>query len=130
MIGLPQRHGGHGERLLMIENRIIIDQKYVTVIHHCREALNIWETQMKTEAIAEFAAHASRILADLHDTKEPVLITKAGKPSAYLVEAGDYEAMRNRMAILEGISRGEAALLAGDVQSHEKAKQALSKWLK
>ncbi|MBE4210256.1 prevent-host-death family protein, partial [Vibrio parahaemolyticus] len=53
-----------------------------------------------------------------------------GKPSAYLVDVDDYEFMQNRLAILEGIARGERALADGKVVSHDEAKDKMSKWLK
>ncbi|MCV5231887.1 type II toxin-antitoxin system Phd/YefM family antitoxin, partial [Escherichia coli] len=68
---------------------------------------------MKVELVTSLKRQATKILADLHDTKEPVLITEHGKPSAYLVDVDDYEFMQNRLAILEGIARGERALADG-----------------
>ncbi|HDZ9321830.1 TPA: type II toxin-antitoxin system Phd/YefM family antitoxin, partial [Vibrio cholerae] len=62
---------------------------------------------MKVELVTSLKRQATKILADLHDTKEPVLITEHGKPSAYLIDVDDYEFMQNRLAILEGIARGE-----------------------
>ncbi|MCV5889360.1 type II toxin-antitoxin system Phd/YefM family antitoxin, partial [Escherichia coli] len=70
---------------------------------------------MKVELVTSLKRQATKILADLHDTKEPVLITEHGKPSAYLVDVDDYEFMQNRLAILEGIARGERALADGKV---------------
>ncbi len=85
---------------------------------------------MKVELVTSLKRQATKILADLHDTKEPVLITEHGKPSAYLVDVDDYEFMQKRLAILEGIARGERALAAGNVVGHEEAKDKMSKWLK
>ncbi|HGS5357530.1 TPA: type II toxin-antitoxin system Phd/YefM family antitoxin, partial [Vibrio cholerae] len=62
---------------------------------------------MKVELVTSLKRQATKILADLHDTKEPVLITEHGKPLAYLIDVDDYEFMQNRLAILEGIARGE-----------------------
>ena len=85
---------------------------------------------MKVELVTSLKRQATKILADLHDTKEPVLITEHGKPSAYLIDVEDYEFMQNRLAILEGIARGERALADGKVVSHQDAKDRMSKWLK
>ncbi|HCG8575894.1 type II toxin-antitoxin system Phd/YefM family antitoxin [Vibrio parahaemolyticus] len=85
---------------------------------------------MKVELVTSLKRQATKILADLHDTKEPVLITEHGKPSAYLVDVDDYEFMQNRLAILEGIARGERALADGKVVSQDEAKDKMSKWLK
>ena len=85
---------------------------------------------MKVELVTSLKRQATKILADLHDTKEPVLITEHGKPSAYLVDVEDYEFMQNRLEILEGIAQGERALADGNFVSHQEAKDKLAKWLK
>lgn len=85
---------------------------------------------MKTEIVTTLKREATRILADLHQSKEPVLITEHGKPSAYIIDAEDYESMQNRVQILEGLARGERALKEGRTVSHEKARKHMKKWLK
>jgi len=85
---------------------------------------------MKVELVTNLKRHATRILADLHESKEAVLITEHGQPSAYLVDVQDYEFMQRRLALLEGLSKGERAVLEGRTTSHEKAKERMQKWLK
>ncbi len=85
---------------------------------------------MKTELVTTLKRQATKILADLHESKEPVLITEHGQPSAYLLDVDDFEMMKNRMEILEGIARGEAAILENRIFSHTQAKEKMSKWLK
>lgn len=84
---------------------------------------------MKTELVTNLKRQATKILSDLHDTKEPILITEHGRPSAYLLDVDDYEAMQDRLKILEGISRGEIGYLEGRVASNEQAKDRMAKWL-
>ncbi|QJY41303.1 type II toxin-antitoxin system Phd/YefM family antitoxin [Vibrio cholerae] len=85
---------------------------------------------MKVELVTSLKRQATKILADLRDTKEPVLITELGKPKANLIDVDDYEFMQNRLAILEKIARGERALADGKVVSHQDDKDRMSKWLK
>lgn len=85
---------------------------------------------MKTELVTTLKRQATKILADLHESKEPVLITEHGQPSAYLVDVEDYEFMQRRMQILEGIAKGEQAVREGRVMTHEQVKDSFSKWLK
>lgn len=85
---------------------------------------------MKIELVTNLKRQATKILSDLHETKEPVLITEHGKPSAYLVDVDDYESTQDRMAILEGIARGESAVIEGRTLSHSQAKNRMAKWLK
>ncbi len=86
-------------------------------------------TFMKTEIVTALKRQATKILAELRKTKEIVLITEHGKPSAYLVDADDYEMMQDRMKILEGIARGERAILENRTLSHAEAKKKMKKWL-
>lgn len=85
---------------------------------------------MKVELVTTLKRQATKILADLHLTKEPVLITEHGKPSAYLVDVQDYEFMQRRLELLEGLSRGERAVLEGRMYSQNEAREKMSKWLK
>jgi len=85
---------------------------------------------MRIELVTTLKRQATKILAELHDSKEPVLITEHGQPSAYLIDVHDYEMMQNRMRILEGVARGETAITEKRIYSHSKAKEKMSKWLK
>ena len=85
---------------------------------------------MKVELVTTLKRQATKILSELHDSKEPVLITEHGKPSAYLVDVDDYEMMQSRMNILEGIARGESAIQEDRTFSNAQAKEKLSRWLK
>ena len=85
---------------------------------------------MKTELVTTLKRQATKILADLRESKEPVLITEHGKPSAYLIDVDDYEMMQNRLKILEGIAKGETAIREGRVLQQSEAKDRMSRWLK
>ncbi len=88
------------------------------------------QVSMKVELVTSLKRQATKILGELHKSKEPVLITEHGQPSAYLVDVEDYELMQRRMQILEGIAKGEKAIVEGKVISHARAKEKLGKWLK
>ena len=49
---------------------------------------------------------------------------------AYLLDVETFQLMQQRMAILEGIARGEQAVAEGRVATHAQAKKRLSRWLK
>ncbi|GEK12137.1 type II toxin-antitoxin system Phd/YefM family antitoxin [Aliivibrio fischeri] len=84
---------------------------------------------MKVELVTTLKRQATKILSELHASKEPVLITEHGQPSAYLLDVEDYEFMQKRIAILEGIARGEKAISDNRVVSHDFAKEKMNKWL-
>ncbi|MCF6212255.1 MAG: type II toxin-antitoxin system Phd/YefM family antitoxin [Gammaproteobacteria bacterium] len=85
---------------------------------------------MRIELVTTLKRQATKILAELHKSKEPILITEHGQPSAYLVDVEDYELMQDRMRLLEGLSRGERAIQEGRTLSQKEAKKAMAKWLK
>lgn len=85
---------------------------------------------MRTELVTTLKRQATKILDELHREKEPVLITEHGKPSAYLVDVDSFENLLRRMKLLEGIARGEKAILEGRVVTHEEAQKKMSRWLK
>ena len=85
---------------------------------------------MRTELVTTLKRQATELLSDIERDKEPILITQHGRPSAYLVDVETYQLMQQRMAILEGIARGEQALAEGRVATHAQAKKRLDRWLK
>ncbi|MBQ0759281.1 type II toxin-antitoxin system Phd/YefM family antitoxin [Zhongshania sp.] len=85
---------------------------------------------MRTEVVTTLKRHATKLLADLHESKEPILITEHGQPSAYLLDVADYELMVDRMKILEGIAKGEQAIRDGRTMDMEQAREKMNKWLK
>ena len=97
-----------------------------TIVVHLKAGTCI----VKVELVTTLKRQATKILQDLHTSKEPVLITEHGQPSAYLVDVDDYEMMQKRMSILEGIAKGEQAIRNDDVLTNLQAKAKMDKWLK
>ena len=64
---------------------------------------------MKVELVTNLKRQATKILADLHLSKEPVLITEHGQPSAYLVDVQDTSSCSVDLSCLRG-SHGESGL--------------------
>lgn len=85
---------------------------------------------MRTELVTTLKRQATDLLADVERDKQPILITQHGLPSAYLVDVETYQLQQERMAILEGIARGEMAIAEGRTRSQAQAERRLAKWLK
>jgi len=85
---------------------------------------------MKTELVTRLKRKATDIIAELAQSRDPVLITQRGKPAAYLVDVETFDALNQKLAILEGIGRGERAIEEGNTFTHREAKARLAKWLK
>jgi prevent-host-death family protein len=85
---------------------------------------------MRTELVTTLKRHATEILNQLKRDQEPILITKHGVPSAYLVDVKTFETLQRRMTLLDGIARGEEAIEEGQSVTHNQARQLMSRWLK
>lgn len=79
--------------------------------------------------VTEVKRRATEIIAQLQADHTPVLITERGRSAAVLLDVETYDAMCNRLALLEGIARGERAFADGRIVSHADAKKRLSRWL-
>ncbi len=74
---------------------------------------------MKTLPLAEVKAKLSRLIDQVAETDEEILITRNGRPAAILVSPDDYEAWKETRAVqsdrelMEEIRRGLRALRKG-----------------
>ncbi len=84
---------------------------------------------MRTELVTTLKRKATDVISRLNTDHEPVLITQHGLPAAYLIDVQRYEGMQSRLTLLEGIARGEKAILEKRVVSHREAKQRMARWL-
>ena len=84
---------------------------------------------MRTELVTTLKRKATEILSELERDRDPVLITQHGRPAAYLVDVETYDQLNQRLAVLEGIARGERAIEQGRVLSHAEAKKRMARWL-
>jgi prevent-host-death family protein len=85
---------------------------------------------MRTELVTTLKRKATEVIADLERDQEPVLITQHGRPAAYLIDVQSFDALTERLTILEGIARGERAIEEGRVLTHTKAKKRMARWLR
>ena len=84
---------------------------------------------MRTELVTTLKRKATEIISEVDRERMPVLITQHGRPAAYLVDVETYERLNQRLALLEGIARGEQAIEQRRVVSHAEAKKRLARWL-
>jgi prevent-host-death family protein len=84
---------------------------------------------MRTELVTTLKRRATELISEVSTAHEPLLITQHGLPAAYLVDVKSYEALQTRIELLEGIAKGEKAILEGRTVSNEVAKTRLSRWL-
>jgi prevent-host-death family protein len=85
---------------------------------------------MRTELVTTLKRKATELLSDIERDRKPILITQHGLPSAYLVDVETFELQQKRIALLEGIARGEMAVAEGRVVPHAEARTRMARWLK
>ena len=85
---------------------------------------------MRTELVTALKRRATKILSELENERAPILITRYGKPAAYLVDVETYDELQRQLEILRGIARGERAIEEGRTLLHAQAKKRMARWLK
>jgi prevent-host-death family protein len=85
---------------------------------------------MRMELVTTLKRKATEVIADLERDQEPVLITQHGRPAAYLIDVQTFDSLTERLALMEGIARGERAIEEGRVVTHTKAKKRMARWLR
>jgi prevent-host-death family protein len=84
---------------------------------------------MKTELVTTLKRQATRLIAEVQADRNPMLITEHGRPAAYLVDVQTFDDQQARIAILEGIARGERAVQEKRTVTHENARKKMKRWL-
>ena len=75
--------------------------------------------------ISEFRSGIASFLKQIHDTKRPLIITQHGKGVAVLMDAGEYEAMQERIEVLQDIQISIGQIEAGQGVDHDHAKKTV-----
>jgi antitoxin YefM len=77
--------------------------------------------------MSEFRTGIASFLKQIHDTKRPLIITQHGKGVAVLLDAGEYEAMQERIELLQDIQTSIGQMEAGQGIDHDHAKATVLK---
>jgi prevent-host-death family protein len=77
--------------------------------------------------MSEFRTGIASFLKQIHDTKRPLIITQHGKGVAVLLDAGEYEAMQERIEVLQDIQASIGQIEAGQGVDHDHAKASVLK---
>jgi len=77
--------------------------------------------------LSEFRAGVASFVKRVNETGRPLVLTQRGRGVAVVLDIREFEAMRERLALLEDIARAEAQLAAGEGIPHEEAKARILK---
>lgn len=65
------------------------------------------------KSVSELKTHTKRVIDQVRATSRPIVITVKGKPAAVLIEASEYERLRQALALGAMLAEGEADIRAG-----------------
>lgn len=71
--------------------------------------------------LSEFRAGVAGFVRHVSETRRPLLLTQHGRGVAVLVDVREFEAMRERLALLEDITAAEADVAAGRLTDQDEA---------
>ena len=80
---------------------------------------------MNTVTLSDAKTHLARLLAEVHDLGETIMITRSGNPAGVLLSVDEYEGLLETLEILadsemsEAIRCGLSEVSENDLVSHE-----------
>ena len=77
--------------------------------------------------MSEFRTGIASFLKQIHDTKRPLIITQHGKGVAVLLDANEYEAMQEKLELLQDIQTSISQVEGGRGIKHSDAKATVLK---
>lgn len=80
--------------------------------------------------LTEFRSGAAAFLKQVQETKRPLVLTQRGRGVAVLVDVRQYEAMQERLELLEDLYKADRQLQAGEGVDHKDAKERVLARLK
>lgn len=72
--------------------------------------------------LTEFRSSAASFLKQIQETKRPLVLTQRGRGVAVLVDVHQFEAIQERLELLEDLYRADHQLQAGKGVEHKEAK--------
>ena len=82
------------------------------------------------QPLSEFRSKTAHYFENLKKTKRPLIITQNGKSAAVLLHVSEYEALLDKIEVLEDIKTAEAQIENGKGIPHESVKKRFLKGIK
>ncbi|MGF1911895.1 type II toxin-antitoxin system Phd/YefM family antitoxin [Vibrio kasasachensis] len=74
------------------------------------------------QPLSEFRAGVTSFIKQINETRRPLVITQRGKGVAVVLDVAEYEAMQEKIELLEEMRTAEAQLASGLGVSNEDAR--------
>ncbi|PCI58791.1 MAG: prevent-host-death family protein [Gammaproteobacteria bacterium] len=65
------------------------------------------------QPLSEFRAGAASFIRQINETRRPIVITQRGKGVAVILDVAEYEAMQEKIELLEEVQKAEQQLSSG-----------------
>ncbi len=77
------------------------------------------------QPLSEFRAGMSSFINQINETHRPLILTQRGKGVAVVLDVSEYEAMQEKIELLEEVQQAELEILNGAGLSNQDAKNAI-----
>ena len=77
------------------------------------------------QPLSEFRAGVASFIRQINETRRPLVITQRGKGVAVVLDVAEYEAMQEKIELLEEIQSAESQLASGLGVSNEDARSQI-----
>lgn len=77
--------------------------------------------------LSEFRTGIASFMKQVHETKRPLIITQHGKGAAVLLDVSEYEAMQEKIELLQDIHSSISQIESGKGITHNTAKKMVLK---
>jgi antitoxin YefM len=75
--------------------------------------------------LSEFRSGVASFIKRVSDTRRPLVLTQHGRGVAVVIDIREFEAMRERLEILDDIQVARAEIAAGEGMTHDEARAAV-----
>jgi prevent-host-death family protein len=99
------------------------NKDYITVIHN----EGIMKLSTSVRPISYLKAHASEVIRDIVETREPMIVTHNGQAKVVVQDIRSYERMQHTLALLKLLTRSKENIKRGNVKPMDAAFLSLKK---
>lgn len=75
--------------------------------------------------LSEFRANAAKFLKQVKETRRPLILTQHGKSSAVLVDVAEYQAIIEKLELLQEVQVAERQIAEGKYFTNDQVKEQL-----
>ncbi len=75
--------------------------------------------------LSEFRANTAKFVKQIKETKRPLILTQHGKSTAVLLDVAAYQALIEKLELLQEIQIGEKQISDGKYLTHDQVKQRI-----